>query len=87
MLLRLSSNAMGKQLLEFGRQVFALTIKVQQHDDDIKTLRRDLTEMGEAMEAPNQKVDRLAEAVRHLALELRHQRETAAQERENQRLQ
>lgn len=67
---------MWKDVLEFGRRIFALTRKVDQHEEAIKELRGDL-------DALNERVDRLTEVTRRLIFELERDRDVAAREREN----
>jgi len=66
---------MLKDLVAFGRQLFALARKSQEHEADIKELREDLKDV-------RVKFDELAFEVKQLALELRHQRAEAEKDRE-----
>ncbi len=42
---------MWRQILEFGRQLFTLTGKVQQHETDIKELQQELKDMRQELRA------------------------------------
>lgn len=50
---------MGKQLLEFGKQLVTLTGKVQQHEADIKELQQELKDMRQELRALSQAVQEM----------------------------
>jgi chromosome segregation ATPase len=72
-----------KQIIDFGRQLFTLTARVQKHEEDIKDLRQGLKEVRDEIRETNRKLDLLAVVVQRLDLRLDHERETAARDREN----
>src|SRR5579884_1810329 len=71
---------MANPLVEFVKQVVALTRDVQQGKENIKELREDL-------KLANQKIDRLMEAFQRLTYEFQRERDNAERDREIQRLQ
>lgn len=66
---------MWKQFLDFSKQVIALTQKSRQHEADITGVQRDLKELRNEVRA-------LAQLVRDVQWEQRHDREMAARDRE-----
>jgi hypothetical protein len=70
---------MLKNVVDFGKQLFALTRDVQQNRADIKDLR-------EEVKALRQELTALARVVERFAIEQQHDRENAEREREIQRL-
>ena len=70
---------MWNKLLDYGKQIFALT-------RDALKCKQDIGELRDDFKALSQKVDRLAEVVQRLAFEFQRDRENAAKDREIQRL-
>ena len=91
---------MLKQAMDLGKQLLSLTRDTQQNKEDVKALReevreirRELAEMRQTdaqvrneMNQQRIEVVNLTRLVEHLILELKHQQENAAKERENQEL-
>jgi hypothetical protein len=67
---------MIKQIVEFSKQVLALTKEVQK-------CRTDITEIRQYDREQDQRIDQLVEAVRTLTYELKHDRDMSARDREN----
>ena len=67
---------MWKQIIEFGKQIFSLTQKVNQHDIRIERLQEQMTETQEALKA-------LVLVAQQMQAEMRHDRDVAARDREN----
>ncbi len=62
------------KLVEYGKQLFALTSDIKQCKEDIKQLRQDLKEV-------NQRLDRLTEVMQRFAYEVQRDRENAEKDR------
>ena len=67
---------MWQRVLDFGKQVFSLTRRVEQHEQETKELRQELATINERLR------DQAAQ-MEMLAYELRREREMAARDREN----
>ena len=65
---------MWNKILEYGRQIFALTRDVEKCKTDIKELREDFKELS-------RKVDRLIEAVQRLSADFNQDRSNAERDR------
>jgi hypothetical protein len=76
---------MWKELSQLGRRRFTLASQVERHDEEVRALRQDLKDLDAKVERLGRETDRLAEAVHRLALELRHDRERAADRHANLR--
>ena len=91
---------MLKQAVDFGKQVFALTRDTQQNKEDIKALReevrevrREIVEIRQSVGDMRQEINQqrldfadLTRLVEKLIIELHHQQENAAKDREMQEL-
>jgi chromosome segregation ATPase len=76
---------MWKELVQLGRRLFTLASKVERHEEEIQELRQDLKDLDVKVDRLGREMDRLSEAVHRLALELRHDRERAADQHANLR--
>jgi chromosome segregation ATPase len=76
---------MWKELAQLGRRLFTLASKVEKNDQEIQELRQDFKDLDSKVDRLSREVDRLTEAVHRLALELRHDRERAADQHANLR--
>src|SRR5205807_10184334 len=76
---------MWNELVQLGRRLFTLASKFERHDEEIKALRQDLKDLDAKVDRFGREMDRLTEAVHLLAVELRHERERAADQHETLR--
>ena len=80
---------MWEKILDYGRQIFALTGKVQQHDASIESLQEDLereAELHRNLQAEFAKlvliVQKQSSEIERLKDTIRHERETADKDRQ-----
>ena len=70
---------MLQKVVDFGKQLFSVMQKLQKHEEDIKEIRRDINQL-------RQEMNELTRIVERLAFEIQKDRESAARDREIQRL-
>jgi hypothetical protein len=77
---------MLKDVVNFGKQLFALTRDVQQNKADIKEVREEVKELRQEINQMRQEFIALARIVERMTFEMQRQHENAAQERKIQQL-
>ena len=65
---------MWKEILAFGKQLFALTRRVQQHDEEITALRQEMRNVGQEIKELHERIDELAESIQRLSFEVERDR-------------
>jgi hypothetical protein len=72
-----------KQIWEFGRQIFALSSRVQKLEDETEALHHGLKEARDEIREINRKLDALVLVLQRLDMQQQHDRENLALRLEN----
>jgi chromosome segregation ATPase len=84
---------MWEKVVSLTKQLLAVVQKQKKHEEDIKELRQEVKDIRQELTAVREEMNQiryefgaLTRVVERLAIELQHDRENAAREREIQRL-
>jgi predicted nucleic acid-binding Zn-ribbon protein len=77
---------MWQKVIDFGKQLFSVTQKLQKHEEDIKDVRQDIKALRLDFVHLRQEMSDLTHVVERLTFELLKDRETSERDREIQRL-